>query len=419
MRATNGRQRPSSGVPYTRIFAAFMLATLISTIFALPALAASRRPSRHHEHPCPKVASERRRLTYTVTVTNDDTGGTVVTRRRRHRQRRSSGRATSMRSSRSVHRCVARARSHRPRAPPGRGHAAPRRSTHHRDRHRSRRVGTADQRRIRRRPCDAGLRRPRPATSERRSSQNADLDDRRRRTRRCRHAGSDVTYTIAVNNNGPSAATGVSLTDTAAAERHVRYRHGRLGCTAGIRLQPGSDVPRSRALRDIPSGQTVTVTFVATHRRRSRGRHVDHEHGVRRRRHPTRRERRNNTVDRHVHRRSGVGRSRRRASAVDPTTAAPGDTVTYTVTVTNPDTTTDATNVVVTDALPAGLTAVTPPTAPTDGHRRGREQHVDVDDPDGRQGARRAGDSDDRDRDVRRGRRRRRPRWRRSRTRSP
>jgi uncharacterized repeat protein (TIGR01451 family) len=45
------------------------------------------------------------------------------------------------------------------------------------------------------------------------------------------------------------------------------------------------------------------------------------------------------------------------AIAVDPTTAALGGTVIYTVTVTNLSTTTDATNVVVTDALPAGLTA--------------------------------------------------------------
>ena len=52
---------------------------------------------------------------------------------------------------------------------------------------------------------------------------------------------------------------------------------------------------------------------------------------------------------------------------VDPTTAAPGDTVTYTVTVSNPSTTTDATNVVVTDVLPVGLAAVTPPTAPSAG----------------------------------------------------
>ena len=39
MRATNGRHSTSNGLPYTRLLAAFMLATLISTIFALPALA--------------------------------------------------------------------------------------------------------------------------------------------------------------------------------------------------------------------------------------------------------------------------------------------------------------------------------------------------------------------------------------------
>ena len=42
MRATNGRHRTSNGLPYTRLLAAFMLATLISTIFALPAFAAAR-----------------------------------------------------------------------------------------------------------------------------------------------------------------------------------------------------------------------------------------------------------------------------------------------------------------------------------------------------------------------------------------
>ena len=72
---------------------------------------------------------------------------------------------------------------------------------------------------------------------------------------------------------------------------------------------------------------------------------------------------------------------------VDPTTAAPGDTVTYTVTVTNPNTATDATNVVVTDALPAGLTAVPAADGCHHGHDDGRQrEHVDVDHPHGRQG---------------------------------
>ena len=53
--------------------------------------------------------------------------------------------------------------------------------------------------------------------------------------------------------------------------------------------------------------------------------------------------------------------------SVLPTTAAPGDTVVYTVTVQNLSTTDDATAVVVTDTLPAGLTIVTPLTAPASG----------------------------------------------------
>ena len=55
MRATNGRQRPSSGVPYTRIFAAFMLATLISTLFALPAQAAANQIDFNVIGSAPKV----------------------------------------------------------------------------------------------------------------------------------------------------------------------------------------------------------------------------------------------------------------------------------------------------------------------------------------------------------------------------
>ena len=82
-----------------------------------------------------------------------------------------------------------------------------------------------------------------------------------------------------------------------------------------------------------------------------------------------------------------------------------GDTVTYTVTVTNPDTATDATNVVVTDALPWGSRPSRRRRLPTAvRHCRGRGQHLDVDHPDAGQGHG-AGDADDRDRVVRRGRR--------------
>ena len=70
------------------------------------------------------------------------------------------------------------------------------------------------------------------------------------------------------------------------------------------------------------------------------------------------------------------------AITVDPTSAAPGDTVTYTVTVTNPDTITDATDVVVTDALPGGTDSGHAAAGWTGRHRGSFGEHVDVDDPD-------------------------------------
>ena len=59
-------------MPYTRIIAAFMLATLISALFALPAQAAADDLDVSRRAPVPKVASERATYTYTVTVTNND-----------------------------------------------------------------------------------------------------------------------------------------------------------------------------------------------------------------------------------------------------------------------------------------------------------------------------------------------------------
>ena len=62
MRATNGRHRPSNGLPYTRVFAAFMLATLISTIFALPGKRRSRSTAITQRRVRPEGASGSRVL---------------------------------------------------------------------------------------------------------------------------------------------------------------------------------------------------------------------------------------------------------------------------------------------------------------------------------------------------------------------
>ena len=71
-----------------------------------------------------------------------------------------------------------------------------------------------------------------------------------------------------------------------------------------------------------------------------------------------------------------------------PTTAAPGDTVTYTVTVTNPDMVTDATNVVVTDVLPDGPHGRHTADGPSAGTAAVATQHLDLDHPDGGEGRR-------------------------------
>ena len=71
MRATNGRHSTSNGLPYTRLLAAFMLATLISTLFALPALAAE--PLTVVTTPVATVAAGTS-FDYVTTITNPNAG---------------------------------------------------------------------------------------------------------------------------------------------------------------------------------------------------------------------------------------------------------------------------------------------------------------------------------------------------------
>ena len=76
MRATNGRHSTSNGLPYTRLLAAFMLATLISTIFALPANAAASDVGVSVT-PAPGTAPSGTAVVYTITVANK---GSLVAR---------------------------------------------------------------------------------------------------------------------------------------------------------------------------------------------------------------------------------------------------------------------------------------------------------------------------------------------------
>ena len=74
MRATNGRHSPSNGLPYTRILAAFMLATLISTIFALPAFAAGHVRRRYLTAPVASANVAGSSVNYITTVTDTSVG---------------------------------------------------------------------------------------------------------------------------------------------------------------------------------------------------------------------------------------------------------------------------------------------------------------------------------------------------------
>jgi uncharacterized repeat protein (TIGR01451 family) len=169
--------------------------------------------------------------------------------------------------------------------------------------------------------------------------------------------GSDVTYNLVVSNAGPDPATSVSVTDTLNAS--LTFKSSASSCTAVAQVV-------TCPVLDIPAAGTQTVSFVATIGAAVAANTVitnsasvttatPESNGS------------NNT--------SNVDSLTVGAASVDlgvtltvlPTTSAPGDTVTYTVTVSNPNTTTDATNVVVTDVLPTGLTAVSPPTAPSTG----------------------------------------------------
>jgi fimbrial isopeptide formation D2 family protein/uncharacterized repeat protein (TIGR01451 family) len=163
--------------------------------------------------------------------------------------------------------------------------------------------------------------------------------------------GSDVTYTLQVNNAGPNTATTVSVSDTLNAS--LSFKSSTSGCTALLQVVtcpvPDVNAAGSQTVSfvatigaSVASGTVITNTATATSPIDPSNPNTSNTDSI--------------TV-------GAASVDLGVAIAVAPSTAAPGDNVTYTVTVTNPNTATDATNVVVTDALPAGLTAVTPPTA--------------------------------------------------------
>ena len=192
--------------------------------------------------------------------------------------------------------------------------------------------------------------------------ENADLTVTKTHAPLSVNPGGLFTYTITVKNNGLSAATGVTVADTAPA-----------GVTFGTVTVSSSDAvvytcPAATAsslgpcaLGGIAIGTTVTITINATLALTQTTGPVNNTATVT-----------STSLDATT---PNTATDVLTPAAVDlgvtlsvlPTTAAPGDTVVYTVTVQNLSTTDDATAVVVTDTLPAGLTIVTPLTAPAVG----------------------------------------------------
>jgi uncharacterized repeat protein (TIGR01451 family) len=192
--------------------------------------------------------------------------------------------------------------------------------------------------------------------------ENADLQVTKTHAPVVVNPGDFFTYTIAIKNNGPSNASAVLLTDTAPA--NITFGTVTIvSSDAVVQTCPGmtSTSLTCTLSQPVAPGTTVTFTVPATLSASSTG-PVSNTATVS-----------SGTLDAVSANNAstdivaapvvdlGV------AIAVDPTTAAPGGTVTYTVTVTNLSTTTDSTNVVVTDALPAGLTAPAGATTTTTG----------------------------------------------------
>ena len=206
MRATN---RPSNGLPYTRILAAFMLATLISTIFALPASAAAGEIDFVIDASAPKVLPNGT-YTYTVTLTNNSGFDADTLQFDRHRHRRGhddrSGPERVVRGActapaanattctfTSLANTAAATVTISVTAPAGVGTVTNTVSAFT-DTQGDTAAGTL----VTNTPVE-----------------NADLAVTKTHAPASVNPGGAFTYTIAVRNNGPSAATGVSVADTA------------------------------------------------------------------------------------------------------------------------------------------------------------------------------------------------------------
>ena len=177
-------------------------------------------------------------------------------------------------------------------------------------------------------------------------------------------AGQDVTYTVLVTNNGPSEARGISVTDTL--DSNLQFVAGSFDPgTSGTSLTPaGSSLTFDVGTLD--AAATASFSFDVTIDAGASGT-IPNTANVTTTDNDTVAANNTSTVNIDVEQRVDLILTK----TVDLTTAVPGqDQLVYTFTVSHDtDSVSDATNVQVTDTLPAGLTGqvISAPTATSQG----------------------------------------------------
>ncbi len=345
---------PSNGLPYTRILAAFMLATLISTIFAIPAQAAVTGITNTG----PAKVLPGAAYAYTVVVTNGPAADTNVV-------------VTDTVAVATIVGTPSFVLSSAPGVPvpcvgpapfvctaPAMAAAETMTITVNVTAGVAGTTGTNDA------TVDSDNSALVSATQASTLVEDADLVVTKSYAGATSPGGTG-TYTITVHNNGPSSATNVTLNDTAPAT--ITFGTVTVASTpTGVNActPAPSTTTIACVFPTIQNGQTVTLTVPATI---AAGATVGSQISNTASTPATTDQVPANNTDTETFTVGAASVDLGVTLAVDPATAAPGDTVTYTVSVTNPSTTDDATGVVVTDVLPAGLTADAAPPTPSVG----------------------------------------------------